>query len=179
MEIKRKKITNEEILGKEKDLREKVCEACADKEGNFLSLGYELELEFAQKENEAQRTEQTLEDAEDKSFRAGYVSYARVTVKRKKNEEELERDARLVAENRAMIDAAETEEEAEQLRNEKEAAQAQRELKRSVAFTTMMFVRVYKTFWRETISISENTDEIKADLEEFFEVLEAKAAKGE
>lgn len=38
-----------------------------------------------------------------------------------------------------------------------------------------MLIRIYKAFWVEKLSICENTDELKNDLEEFYE----KLAKGE
>ena len=184
MEISRKKITDEKIYESEKKLMESSLEIITDFEGKFSEIGYVLETEFLRdndssditpEEKTAVRSSKIAE--EPGAYANGYSSHVKITVKLKKTAEDIEAEN---AENE-VIEASETlsEEEAEQLRNEKEAAQAQRELKRSVAFTTMMFVRVYKTFWRETISISENTDEIKADLEEFFEVLEAKAGKGE
>ena len=53
-------------------------------------------------------------------------------------------------------------------------ARSKRELERSVAFTTLFLVRVYKTFWHETVSISDNAEEIEKDLSEFFEKLSEK-----
>ena len=38
-----------------------------------------------------------------------------------------------------------------------------------------MLIRVYKAFWIEKVSICENTDELKTDLDEFYN----KLAKGE
>jgi hypothetical protein len=40
----------------------------------------------------------------------------------------------------------------------------------------MYFVHIYKAFWRESVSISENIDEINADLEEFLSVLTEKTS---
>ena len=51
-------------------------------------------------------------------------------------------------------------------------ARSKRELERSVAFTTLFLVRVYKTFWHETVS--NNAEEIEKDLSEFFEKLSEK-----
>ena len=43
----------------------------------------------------------------------------------------------------------------------------------------MYFVHIYKAFWRESVSISDGTDEIKNDLNEFLSVLTEKGAEAE
>ena len=68
-----------------------------------------------------------------------------------------------------------SEEEAALAENERIFAEAKKEADRDVAFTSMYFVHVYKAFWRESVSISESTDEVRADLEEFLSVLTEKA----
>ena len=61
--------------------------------------------------------------------------------------------------------------------NERLFAAAKKEADRDVAFTSMYFVHIYKAFWRESVSISENIDEINADLEEFLSVLTERASE--
>ena len=68
-----------------------------------------------------------------------------------------------------------SEEEAELLESERMLEAAKKEAERDVAFTSMYFVHIYKAFWRESVSISENIDEIRADLDEFITVLTEKA----
>ena len=64
---------------------------------------------------------------------------------------------------------------AEQERADAILADAEDKLNRSVAYTQLMLIRIYKAFWIEKVSICENTDELKNDLDEFYN----KLAKGE
>lgn len=171
MEIKRKKITQEEIFTNEQQFAKDITDICQDKNEAFRSIGYELDLEFGQKENEHQSRFAILSDNENKKFESGYVSRAIITVKRQKTEEEKMESLRLESENRALIAAAESTEEAEQLQNDEILRNAEEENKRSVAFTNVMLVRAYKSFWTEWISLGGDLEQLKADLDEFFEAL--------
>ena len=68
---------------------------------------------------------------------------------------------------------------AEQERNDAILAEAEDKLNRSVAYTQLMLTRVYKAFWVEKVSICDNTDELRADLEEFYEKLSSGEAGSE
>ena len=70
-----------------------------------------------------------------------------------------------------MIEAAETEEEVEQLENDEKFRVSDAELKRSVAFTEVMLVRAYKSFWTEWVCLGDTTAQLEADLDEFLDVL--------
>lgn len=177
MEVKRKKITDEEIFETEKKLSERAKELRERYESDFSALGYELELEFGQKEDEAENNYEELSTEENKQFETGYVSHAVLTVKRKKTEEEIVEEERLAEENRAAFEAAETPEEAEQLENDETLRVSEGELKRSVAFTEIMLVRVYKAFWTEWVSLGESLSEAEADLCEFLDSLRQRAAE--
>ena len=174
MEIKRKKITQEEIFKKEQTFAKNISDICERKNGYFNAIGYELDLEFGQKENEHQAQFSTLSDKETKKFESGYVSRAMITVKRQKTEEEKAEALRLESENRAMIEACENEEETEQLINDETLRNSEDENKRAVAFTLVMLVRAYKSFWTEWISLGDDLDQLEADLDEFIEALSAK-----
>ena len=175
MEISHKKITNEEIHAKEKQLADEVKAIVSEYESKFESIGYVLETEFIRDSDDGSLTPEERDEIrssqieeEEGIYENGYSSHAKITVKRPKASEENTEEEAECAENLS-------EEEAELRENEKTLEKAKREMERSVAFTSMMFVRVYKTFWIEKVSIETNTDEIKADLQEFFDVLEAKA----
>ena len=94
-----------------------------------------------------------------------------ITVRRKKTEEELSRDAQLAEENRKAVEAAETEADAEQLENDETLRISEDALKRAVAFTEVMLVRAYKSFWTEWVSVCDSLSEIENDLAEFFKSL--------
>ncbi len=177
MEIKRKKITNEEIYEAEQKLADELMTLCNGKKSDFEALGYDLELVFGQKENEAQLRYESYSADAAKSFDAGYISHAVISIKRKKNEEELAEEAEAIAANRAMIDAAETVEEIDQLQNEEELRVADDANKRLIAFTEMMLVRTYKSFWTEWVSLGEGTKDIENDLAEFYVKLLEKTQK--
>ncbi|MBQ3490327.1 MAG: hypothetical protein IJA86_07035 [Clostridia bacterium] len=179
MEIKRKKITTEEIYAEEQKFVEEVARICKNRNSEFQSLGYELDLEFGQKENEAQARFEIFSNDKTKKFESGYLSRAMITVKRRKTEEELAKDQRLAQENRELIGACETEEEAEQLENDEALRKSEDESKRSVAFTCVMLVRTYKSFWTEWVCLGDDLMRLEADLNEFLEVLEQKREESE
>lgn len=171
MEIKRKKITNEEIYASEMKFAEEIAAFCAEKKNMFAEIGYELDLDFGQKENEAQSRFRTFSMDEGKDYEAGYISRALVTVKRLKTEEELEEDRRLMEANKEMIGLAQDEDEIEQLENDETLRISDAERKRSVAFTEIMLVRTYKSFWTEWVSLGNSTSDLERDLAEFYDVL--------
>lgn len=177
MEIKRKKITNDEIFVSEQKFAEDIKAICQKKETEFHVLGYELDLELMQKDHEDQRIPDVFETECGKKYESGYISRAMIKVKRKKTEEELANEARLIEANRAMIDAAENEAEAEQLENDEKLRVSDAELKRSVAFTEVMLVRAYKSFWTEWICLGDSTAQLEADLDEFIDVLTQRQAE--
>ncbi len=176
MEIKRKKITNEVIHETEMKLIREVSDFCDGKKAQFEALGYDLELVIGQKENEALRQYSPFEDDEQKTYEAGYISHAVISIKRKKTAEELAEEEAAIAETLAQLDKAETEEEVDLLQNEEELRVAEDANKRLVAFTEMMIVRTYKSFWTEWVCLGEGTHEVEEDLAEFYEKLKAKVA---
>ena len=179
MEIKRKKITTQTIYEEEQKFAEEVSQIVKNISVDFQKIGYELDLEFGQKENEAQANFETFSNDESKKFDAGYISRAMITVKRSKTEEELAEDQRLIQENLKMIEACETEEEAEQLENDETLRKSEDENKRSVAFTCAMLVRVYKSFWTEWVCLGDDLDRLEADLREFLDILQQKQQEEE
>ena len=174
MEIKRKKITQEEIFATEQKLSQNITQICNLKNSAFLAIGYELDLEFGQKENEHQSQFEIFSQNENKKFDPGYVSRAMITVKRQKTEEEKQADRLQQEENLRLIENCENGQETEQLNNDETLRLAEDEEKRSVAFTRVMLVRSYKSFWTEWVSLGEDLGQLEADLDEFLEVLTQK-----
>jgi len=171
MEIKRKKITQKEIFDAEQTFAQNITEICDRKNDAFLAIGYELDLEFGQKENEHQTNFEVLSNDENKKFDPGYISRALITIKRKKTEAEKQEDLARQEENLALIENAENDEEIEQYTNDEILRNAENEEKRAVAFTRVMLVRSYKSFWTEWVSLGENIDQLEADLDEFLSAL--------
>ena len=176
MEISRKKITDTEIYEAEAKLAAAAEGAIADFSEKFEAIGYELEAEYsrdnANLENEEREVLKASDINEPCEYSAGYASGVKITVKRKKGENEEEPTEEISLEGLS-------EEEAELAENERVLEEAKREAERDVAFTSMYFVHVYKAFWRESVSISDNADELKADLEEFLSVLTEKRTETE
>jgi hypothetical protein len=184
MEISRKKITNEAIYAEEKRLAAEVKTAAEEYAGKFEAIGYVLETEFIRDNDAVGMTPDEREEAQGSkleetagNYEMGYSGVAKITVKRAKTAEDIA--AEEAEENAEDSEEVLSEEERELRANEKTLEKAKREQARSVAFTTLLLARVYKTFWRETVSISENADEIRADLEEFYKVLLEKAQNTE
>lgn len=173
MEIKRKKITTEEIFATEQKLAEEVKALCKKYEDAFMAADHELDLELGQKEDESERAYSTFTSEEDKDYDAGYISRALITVKRKKTEEELDADHAIAEENEQNMQQAETEEEIEQLENDETLRFSSEELKRAVAFTEVMLVRTYKSFWVEWVNICDGLQEIEEDLCDFLKTIQA------
>lgn len=171
MEIKRKKITTEEIYAAEQKFAQQITQIWQNKKTAFEALGHELVLEFGQKEDEAQRRFEVFSDEETKTFESGYVSRAMITIRRPKTEEELAEDQSLLEELRELVKECE-EEDAGQ--NENEEAFREDATKHTVAFTGVMLVRAYKSFWTEWISLGDDLDRMEADLDEFLVALEEK-----
>ena len=167
MEIKRKKITQEEIFKTEQKFVTDITDVCQYRDGDFRSIGYELVLEFGQKDSEYERQFEALSDDATKKFAPGYVSRAIITVKRQKTEEEKQEELFRDSEIRSMLDITETTEEAIPTPEDDD--------KRSVAFTRVMLVRTYKSFWTEWVSLGGDLEQLRADLDEFFEVLSSKS----
>lgn len=168
MEIKRKKITDAEIFGTEMELCDKVLSLCEAHAGEFEEIGYGLDVEFGQKEDESQRSYADLVREEGKRYDAGYVSRALVTVRRAKTEDELAQDERIAEENRLAMEAAQDSEQAEQLENDETLRVSEDALRRAVAFTEVMLVRSYKSFWTEWISVCDGLSDMERDLSEFL-----------
>lgn len=172
MEISRKKITDTEIHEAETKLIAEVNNALDEFSGKFDAIGYELAAEFS-RDNENLESEErdefkALDLAEACEYEFGYASGVKITVRRKKDEAEEEAEEEFSTEGLS-------EEEAELAENERIFAAAKKEADRDVAFTSMYFVHIYKAFWRESVSVSENVDEVRADLDEFLTVLTEKA----
>ena len=178
MEIKRKTMSDEQILSRQNELIAEVNTVCDGYRDRFSFLGYELNVEIDEKKADEYEFSPLKENVKD--LVPGYASRATVTVRRPKSEEEIQQDEELEEE----LEKAESEDGEEygideQLTEQKKAdatlAEAEDKLNRSVAYTQLMLIRIYKAFWVEKLSICENTDELKNDLEEFYE----KLAKGE
>ncbi len=172
MEISRKKITDTEIHEAETKLIAEVNSVLEEFGGKFETIGYELAAEFSRDnenlENEERDSFKALDLSEACEYEFGYASGVKITVRRKKDEAAEEPEEEFSTEGLS-------EEEAELAENERIFAQAKKEADRDVAFTSMYFVHIYKAFWRESVSISENVDEVRADLDEFLTVLTEKA----
>jgi hypothetical protein len=172
MEISRKKITDAEIHEAEIKLCKEV-EALLDSfVEKFDAIGYELIAEFSRdNENLENEERDALKEGglgEACEYEFGYASGVKITVKHKKDEAEEEPEEEFSTEGLS-------EEEAELAENERLFAAAKKDADRDVAFTSMYFVHIYKAFWREIVSMSENVEEIRADLDEFLTVLTEKA----
>ncbi|MBO5023123.1 MAG: hypothetical protein J6D11_02290 [Clostridia bacterium] len=185
MEISRKKITTEEIHAKETELANSISSLTEGMKEDFAALGYVLETEITRENDNLLPEEIKILRAtpitEATEYSDGYISSAKITVKREKTEEVLALEEEEAQEEEALeamkLETEELPEDAQARKDEIALARSKRELERSVAFTTMFFVRVYKTFWRETVSINEGISEVTADLEEFLSVLKERAGE--
>lgn len=175
METKRKLTSDAELLSLERSLSDLVTAVRDENAPRFDALGYELELKFESSSDDAPDvTPLSLDDG--KKYDIGYVSQAVVTVKHKKTDDDVpaEEPCDAPAEATDTVD-----EDDEQRVADETFAKADAELKRSVAFTRVMLIRIYKTFWVEKVSRPDSdealSDSLSADLDEFYDKLASDA----
>lgn len=153
MEISRKNISTADIISKEKDIVEQIKAVKEKFDPIFEALDCELSAEYlCRGEFDDGYYEMNFND---ENYVDGYVSRANFTVKRKFKDGEP---------NIELDDDYETEEEREIAEG---ALRAQAEREREIAYTEIMILRIYKTFWVERVSFGGDVETLEADLEEF------------
>lgn len=184
MEIKRKLMTNEQLSEKEAALTNEITAVRDENAERFKEIGYELDLAFESKTDDDYDYSQMSSEGE-KSFPVGYVSRAVLTIKRPKTEEDKESEKEIIEENEKEAEElgaeasgseadetpAETDDVSEeQQKNDETLKASEEELERSVAFTRVMLIRVYRAFWVEKISVCDDDGiaQLRADLDEFY-----------
>ena len=192
MEIKRKLMSNEKIAETERAIADQISEVFEENTSRFADIGYELDLRFEYITDD-DLSYSVLSFDEESKYPIGYVSRATITVKRPKGESEEEivpeetveeeeseyEETEETASGETTEPSAtgsETEDDAEQEKADRTLRIADEELKRSVAFTQVMLIRVYKTFWIEKISKTDSMDQLKEDLDEFYARLSEKSS---
>jgi len=180
MDIRRKLMTDGQIAQTQRRLMDEVTEVRDEYSGKFASIGYELALEFTSKTENDDDYSVISEDDEMK-FPCGYVSRATITVKRPKTAGDIKAEEAVAEEyvqEAEALGADISDDESEAVSEEKqqelddEALRASEdELSRSVAFTHVMLIRIYRSFWVDTISICDGMEQLRADLDEFCEQL--------
>ncbi|MCR5457936.1 MAG: hypothetical protein K6F14_07655 [Clostridiales bacterium] len=195
MEIKRREMTDEMIAAKESELIDQIKELLEENRERFIAIGYELVLQ-PQRKTDDEYSFHVLDLDTPRKYEIGYSSQARISVRKPKDaplaednsiEEEVLEDAeRLGIDGDDSGEAVEeenneetsfTDEETEQMENDRVLEESEDELKRTAAFTIVMLARVYKTFFREMVSIPDNLDSVKEDLDEFYEKLQEEKQK--
>ena len=200
MEIKRREMTDDMIAAKEGELIGQIKDLLEENRERFIAVGYELVLQL-QRKTDDEYSFHVLDPDVPRKYEIGYSSQARISVRKPKDaplaedtslEEEVLEDAkRLEIDNGSdeaeTVEEAETdtvdeteqltEEETEQLENDRVLEESEDELKRTAAFTIVMLARIYKTFFREMVSVTDNLESVKEDLDEFYEKLQEEKQK--
>lgn len=183
MEIKRKLMSNEKIAETERGLADSISDICEENRRRFEQIGYELELRFEYITDE-DLSYSVLDFDEESKYPIGYVSRATLSIKKPKSEDsEGEMKEAVTADEIPdetdgdefrHADGGQTDEEQEKA--DRTLKIADEELKRTVAFTHVMLIRVYKTFWVERVSTTDSIDRLKEDLDEFYVRLSEKSS---
>lgn len=158
MDISLKKITVDEVIAKESEILEKIKQIKEKYDAVFAELGCEIEADYV-KQGEYDDEFSDIDGAPE-NYVVGYFSRANFAVKRIKTDDAPAADF-VPAED-------ETEEEAE---IEREALAAQAERDRTVAYTEVMIIKIYKSFWTEKVTFCDDLSTLEADFEEFAEKL--------
>ncbi|MBR6050145.1 MAG: hypothetical protein IKP68_02955 [Clostridia bacterium] len=161
MDISLKKLTVDDVIAKENEILGKIREIKEKYDAVFAELGCEIEADYV-KRGEYDDEFSDIDENPD-NYVVGYFSRANFAVKRIKTDDALAAD---------FVPAeGETEEEAEA---EREALTAQAERDRTVAYTEIMIIRIYKSFWTEKVTFCDDLSTLEADFEEFAEKLREK-----
>jgi len=165
MDISRKNLTTEQIIEKEAEIIEKIKEIKEKYDAVFAELGCEIEADYGcmgEYDDEFSDI-----DGNEERYVPGYFSRANFAVKRIKTDD-------APADADFTPDEGESEEEVEA---EREALEAQDERDRTVAYTEIMIIRIYKSFWTEKVTFCDDVSALEADFEEFAEKLREKEEK--
>ncbi len=193
MEIKRRDFSDKMIAAKERELIEQIENLLDEYKEKFTAIGYELVLQ-PQRKTDDEYSFHALDLDTPRKYDVGYSSQARISVRKPKDapimednsaEEEVLEDAErmgldTVEEENEEVEAEETslsDEESEQLENDRILEESEDELKRTAAYLVVMLARIYKTFFREMVSVTDNLDSVKEDLDEFLVKLEEEKQK--
>lgn len=161
MDISLKKLTVDDVIAKENEILGKIREIKEKYDAVFAELGCEIEADYVKRGEYDDEFSDIDENPEN--YVSGYFSRANFAVKRIKTDDALAAD---------FVPAeGETEEEAEA---EREALTAQAERDRTVAYTEIMIIRIYKSFWTEKVTFCDDVSTLEADFEEFAEKLREK-----
>ena len=158
MDIALKKLTVNEVIAKESEILEKIKQIKEKYDAVFAELGCEIEADYV-KQGEYDDEFSDIDGAPE-NYVVGYFSRANFAVKRIKTDDTPAADP-------TPADG-ETDEEAE---IEREALAAQAERDRTVAYTEVMIIRIYKSFWTEKVTFCDDLSTLEADFEEFAEKL--------
>ena len=165
MDISRKNLTNEQIVATEAGILEQIKEIKEKYDAVFAELGCEIEADYGCM-GEYDDEFSDIDGAEER-YVPGYFSRAHFAVKKIKTDD-APADADFVP------DEGETEEEAEA---ERAALEAQDERDRTVAYTEIMIMRIYKSFWTEKVTFCTDVSPLEADFAEFAEKLKEREEK--
>lgn len=164
MDISLKKLTVDDVIAKESEILGKIREIKEKYDAVFAELGCEIEADYV-KRGEYDDEFSDI-DGNPENYVSGYFSRAHFAVKRIKTDDAPVADF--------VPTEGETEEEAEA---EREALSAQTERDRTVAYTEVMVIRIYKSFWTEKVTFCDDLSTLEADFEEFAEKLREKEEK--
>ena len=165
MDISRKNLTTEQIVAKEAEILGKIEQIKEKYDAVFAELGCEIEADYGCM-GEYDDDFSDIDGA-PKRYVPGSFSRANFAIKK-------------IAADNTPADADFTPEEGEteeEIEAERDALEAQAERDRTVAYTEIMIIRIYKSFWTEKVTLCDDVSALEADFEEFAEKLREKEEK--
>lgn len=171
MEINRKKLSDEIIREKETQTIDDINATTEEYAAKFAELGYELNVDMYYMESEYDRLSHELSD-DNEVYTPGYVSQAKITVRKigeaKPDENETAEDD---ADGAAVEVADGPDDGADEEDYDKLEAIVEEnaeKLERSFAYTIVMMLRIYKSFWKEIVEFCDGMEMLRADLDDFL-----------
>ena len=196
MEQRRRKLTDADIKAIEEQKINEIKEITNEYEKPFESIGHYLVTKFIVSTSDNPKYED-YDLEKDYNYSSEYVCQARITVERDKTQKDLLEEEEIEEEDKALLysDEKDNEEEVEEETAVVEETEAVEEVndeeevrvddeetnekddslitasnsnRKVEAFSEVLILKIYKSFFMETVVTLDDYNQLKSDLEEFY-----------
>lgn len=173
MEYKKKKMSYDDIKALEMTKIEEIGQIADEYVGKFADIGYKFVIKMMVLESSDPNYKE-LDLNVDRDYSSDYVSQYRFTVETPFSDEDLKNMEEIKEENEKIVDSEldETEIDESPVDEETEICEpndkCETEKTKAKAFLDYFIMRVYKSFFIEYIEVPDDYEQLKSDLEEFY-----------
>lgn len=168
MEYKRKTLSNDDIQNLEKQKIEQIDSIVEVYKEKFASLNLDLVNKYVYMSSQDDNYKD-LDLEKERNYSSEYICQARITIeKHKETKEESSEENQEQIESTEETLEQEVEESSEEIRGDESFEETKAKPDDALAFTDVMVLRVYKSFFTEFVSLLDDFEQLKLDLEEFY-----------